>query len=104
MRTNHRRVLWAEELGIDMKKLLEEHPGQWEQLMMKKRLNQQAQDYWRRERMLARVEDYAPAPEATYTPPKRKQSKRKAGKVRAYDFTEAQLEIARRSLSGRDSV
>jgi len=104
MRTNHRRVVWAEELGIDMKKLLEEHPGQWEQLMMKKRLNQQAQDYWRRERMLARVEDYAPAPEATYTPPKRKQSKRKAGKVRAYDFTEAQLEIARRSLSGRDSV
>ena len=104
MRTNHRRVVWAEELGIDVKKLLEEHPGQWEQLMMKKRLNQRAEDYWRRERMLARVEDYAPAPEAEYTPPKRKKSKRKAGKVRAYDFTEAQLEIARRSLNGRDSV
>ena len=104
MRTNHRRVHWAEELGIDVGKLLQEHPGQWEQLMMKKRLNQRAEDYWRRERMLARVEDYAPAPEAEYTPPKRKKSKRKAGKVRAYDFTEAQLEIARRSLSAGDSV
>ena len=104
MRTNHRRVLWAEELGIDVKKLLEEHPGQWEQLMMKKRLNQRAEDYWKRERMLARVEDYAPAPEATYTPPKRVKKARKPAKVRRYDFTEAQLEIARRSLSGRDSV
>ena len=104
MRTNHRRVHWAEELGIDVGKLLQEHPGQWEQLMMKKRLNQRAEDYWRRERMLARVEDYAPAPEAEYTPPKRRKSKRKAGKVRAYDFTDAQLEIARRSLNGGDSV
>ena len=104
MRTNHRRVVWAEELGIDVKKLLEEHPGQWEQLMMKKRLNQRAEDYWKRERMLARVEDYAPAPEAEYTPPKRVKSPRKPAKVRRYDFTEAQLEIARRSLNGRDSV
>jgi hypothetical protein len=104
MRTNHRRVIWAEELGIDVKKLLEEHPGQWEQLMMKKRLGKRAEDYWAKERFLSQLSDTGFAPEATYTPPKRKQSKRKAGKVRAYDFTEAQLEIARRSLSGRDSV
>jgi len=104
MRTNHRRVHWAEELGIDVGKLLQEHPGQWEQLMMKKRLNQRAEDYWRRERQLARVEDYAPAPEAEYTPPKRVKKPRKPAKVRRYDFTDAQLEIARRSLSAGDSV
>jgi Zn-finger nucleic acid-binding protein len=104
MRTNHRRVLWAEELGIDVGNLLLEHPGQWEQLMMKKRLNQRAEDYWRRERQLARVEDYASAPEAEYTPPKRRKRKPKAGKVRRYEFTDKQLEIARRSLNGRDSV
>ena len=102
--TNHRRVLWAEELGIDVGKLLKEHPCQWEQLMMKKRLNQRAEDYWRRERYLARIQDSVPAPEAEYTPPKRKKTKRKAGKVRRYEFTQAQLEIARRSLNGRDSV
>jgi len=104
MRTNHRRVVWAEELGIDVRKLLEEHPGQWEQLMMKKRLNQRAEEYWRRERMLARVEDYAPAPEAVYTPPKRVKTPRKPASVKRYEFTEAQLEIARRSLNARGSV
>ena len=104
MITNHRRVLWAEELGIDVGKLLQEHPGQWEQLMMKKRLNQRAEDYWRRERYLARIQDNVPAPEATYTPPKRKKVERKAGKVRRYEFTDQQLQIARRSLSAGDSV
>ena len=45
MITNHRRVVWAEELGIDLKKLREEHPDQWEQIMMKKRLGKRAEDY-----------------------------------------------------------
>ena len=102
MITNHRRVHWAEELGIDVGKLLLEHPDQWEQLMMKKRLGKQAQEYWANDRMLARVEP--PAPEAEYTPPKRKKTKRKADKVERYEFTQQQLEIARRSLNGRDSV
>ena len=102
MITNHRRVHWAEELGIDLKKLREEHPDQWEQIMMKKRLNRRAQDYWRRERMLARVE--SPAPEATYTPPRRVKTPKKKAKVNRYDFTDAQLEIARRSLNAGGSV
>ena len=102
--TNASDNLWARELGIDLNKLLMEHPGQWEQLMMKKRLNQRAEDYWKREHYLARIHDYVPAPEATYTPPKKRTVKPKQGKVRRYDFTETQLEIARRSLGAGDSV
>ena len=102
MITNHRRVHWAEELGIDLKKLREEHPDQWEQIMMKKRLGKRAEDYWARERMLARVE--TPAPEAEYTPPRRVKTPKKKAKVNRYDFTDAQLEIARRSLNAGGSV
>lgn len=102
MITNHRRVVWAEELGIDVKKLREEHPDQWEQIMMKKRLGKRAEDYWARERMLARVE--SPAPEAEYTPPKRVKKRKKPAKVGNYEFTDAQLEIAKRSLNARGSV
>ena len=38
MITNHRKVVWAEELGIDMEKLRREHPDHWDQIMMKKRI------------------------------------------------------------------
>jgi hypothetical protein len=102
MITNHRRIVWAEELGIDLKKLREEHPDQWEQIMMKKRLGKRAEDYWARERMLARVE--APAPEAEYTPTRRVKTPRKPARVKRYEFTEAQLQIAERSLNARGSV
>jgi len=104
MITNHRRVVWAEELGIDLKKLREEHPDQWEQIMMKKRLGKRAEDYWSKERFLSQLGDTGFAPEATYTPPKKRTVKPKQGKVRRYDFTETQLEIARRSLGAGDSV
>ncbi len=102
MITNHRRVVWAEELGIDMKELRKEHPDQWEQIMMKKRLGHRAEDYWARERQLARIE--SPAPGAEYTPPKRVKSARKPARVKRYEFTEAQLEIARRSLNAGGGV
>jgi hypothetical protein len=100
--TRYSDNLWAEEMGIDLDDLNRESPLHPDQMRAKRKLTKQAADYWARERFLSRL--HSPAPEATYTPPKRKQSKPKAGKVRVYDFTEAQLEIARRSLSGRDSV
>lgn len=102
MITNHRRVVWAEELGIDLKKLRQEHPDQWEQIMMKKRLGKQAEEYWARERILARME--SPAPEATYTPPRRVKTPSKPARVKGYEFTEAQLEIAERSLNAGGGV
>ena len=96
--------LWAEEMSINLEELKRESPMHPDQLRLKRKLSKQAEEYWARERFLARIRDHVPAPEAKYTPPKRKQSRRKAGKVRRYDFTDAQLEIARRSLNGRDSV
>lgn len=95
---------WAEEMCIDLEELKRESPMHPDQLRLRKKINRASQDYWERERFLARIKDNVPAPEATYTPPKRVKKARKPAKVRAYDFTDAQLEIARRSLSGRDSV
>ena len=93
---------WAEEMGIDLDELKRESPLHPDQMRANRRLTKQAAEYWARERFLARLE--APAPEATYTPPKKRTVKPKQGKVRRYDFTDTQLEIARRSLSAGDSV
>lgn len=93
---------WAEEMGIVLDDLLKESPTHIEQIREHRRITKQAAEYWARERFLARLE--APAPEATYTPPRRVKSPRKPARVKRYEFTQAQLEIARRSLSGRDSV
>ena len=96
--------LWAEEMSIDLGELQRESPMHPDQLRLKRKLSRQAEEYWARERFLARVKDSVPAPEATYTPPKKRTVKPKQGKVRRYDFTDQQLEIARRSLSAGDSV
>tara|TARA_S200002703_G_scaffold33420_1_gene28974 strand:+ start:173 stop:484 length:312 start_codon:yes stop_codon:yes gene_type:complete len=96
--------LWAEEMSIDLGELQRESPMHPDQLRLKRKLSKQAEEYWARERFLARVKDSVPAPEATYTPPKKRTVKPKQGKVRRYEFTDQQLEIARRSLSAGDSV
>ena len=96
--------LWAEEMSIDLGELQRESPMHPDQLRLKRKLSKQAEEYWARERFLARVKDSVPAPEATYTPPKKRTVKPKQGKVRRYEFTDQQLEIARRSLGAGDSV
>jgi hypothetical protein len=104
MITNHRRVVWAEELGIDMKKLREENPDRWEQIMMKKRLGKQAEDYWARARYLERMESLEEQPEPKKTPVKRKKTPMKRTNIGKYEFTDAQLEIAYRSLNAGGRV
>jgi hypothetical protein len=94
--------LWAEEMGIVLDDLLKESPTHIEQIREHRRITKQAAEYWARERFLARLE--APAPEATYTPPRRVKSPRKPARVKRYEFTDAQLEIAQRSLNARGSV
>ena len=91
---------WAEEMGIDLDELKRESPLHPDQMRANRRLTKQAAEYWARERFLARLE--APAPEATYTPPRRVKTPRKPARVKRYEFTEAQLEIARRSLDAGD--
>jgi len=44
------------------------------------------------------------APEAEYTPPRRVKTPRKKARVKRYEFTDAQLQIAKRSLNARGSV
>ncbi len=100
--TNHSDNLWAEEMGIDLDNLLKESPTHREQIRERRRIDKQAAEYWARERFLARMEP--PAPEATYTPPRRVKSPAKPARVNRYEFTETQLEIALRSLNARGAV
>ena len=93
----------ARELGIDVEELKREHPLHPDQLRNHRRISKQAAEYWARERFLARVEDNAAVkipdtvPEPVKTPVKR-------AKVNRYDFTDAQLAIAMRSLNEKGSV
>lgn len=104
MITNHRRVFWAEELGIDMKKLREEHPDQWDQIMMKKRLGKRAEDYWKRVSYLKRMESLEDETIPEKKPVKWKKAPIKRTKIGKYEFTDAQLEIAYRSLNAGGAV
>jgi hypothetical protein len=94
---------YARELGIDLEDLKREHPLHPDQLRLNRVISKQAADYWARERFLARVEYSSQAiipdtvPEPVETPVKRT-------RVRRYEFTDAQLQIARRSLDARGAV
>jgi hypothetical protein len=91
--------LWADTLGIDLEELRRESPVHPDQIHLRRKITRQAEEYWARERFLARVEyrsqtifPETPQPEPEKVPKKR-------AKVRRYEFTEEQLEIARRSLN-----
>jgi hypothetical protein len=100
--SNYSDNLWAEEMGINLDDLKRESPLHPDQLRANRKLTKQAAEYWARERFLARME--APAPEATYTPPRRVKSPTKPATVNRYEFTDAQLEIAFRSLDAGGAV
>jgi pyruvate/2-oxoglutarate dehydrogenase complex dihydrolipoamide acyltransferase (E2) component len=93
---------WAEEMGIDLDDLRKESPTHREQIRERRRIEKQAAEYWARERILARME--SPAPEATYTPPRRVKTPTKPARVKRYEFTDAQLRIAERSLNAGGAV
>ena len=90
----------ARELGIDMAKLRTEHPAHPDQLRLHREIARRGEIYWAFDRMLAQAgltrEEIAEA--------QARQVKRKPAKLRPYVFTEAQLDIARRSLDAKDSV
>jgi hypothetical protein len=102
--THYSDNLWADELGIDLAELATEHPCHPVQIANHRRITRQAAEYWARDRFLARLEYSSesilvdsPEPVAVKTPVKK-------AKVRRYEFTDAQLEIARRSLDAGGSV
>ena len=97
-------VSWAQHFGIDLAELATEHPCHPVQISNHRRITAQAAKYWERERFLARLEYSSgaifaetPEPEPVKTPVKK-------AKVRKYEFTDAQLEIALRSLDARGAV
>ena len=100
--SNYTDNFWAEEMSIDLGVLETERFSHPYQLQLHNKLSAKAAEYWARERFLSRL--HSPAPEATYTPPRRGTVTPKQGKVRRYEFTDAQVEIARRSIGAGDSV
>jgi hypothetical protein len=96
--------LWAEEMGINLDDLQREHPMHPDQLRLKRVISKQAADYWARERFLARLEYSSEAIKADTPEPVAVKTPRKKARVRSYEFTDAQLEIAFRSLDARGAV
>jgi len=97
--TNYSDNLWAEEMAINLDDLLKESPSHIEQLRNHRRINKLGAEYWARERFLAQVT----ANDTVEVVPVVKKRARRA-KVRRYEFTDAQLQIARRSLNAEGSV
>ena len=99
--------LWADEMGIDMAELQRERPTHFDQIKLKRKINKQADEYWARERFLARfeVERKGVMSPVIATPAQEiVQAKPKATKVGRYEFTDRQLEIAMRALGAHDTV
>jgi hypothetical protein len=101
MMTRFSKPSWADELGIRMDELRAEHPFHPTQLANHRKINRQAERYWANERFLARVGDGI-APETPVEPAVK--TPKKPAKVRRYEFTDRQLEIAMRSLNEKGAV
>jgi hypothetical protein len=92
----------ARELGIDLEELKREHPLHPDQLRNHKQITKRGEEYWAHERFLPQAE-YSPEailpeePATVEIPVKRT-------RVRRYEFTDAQLQIARRSLDAGGAV
>ena len=94
--------LWAEELAIDLGELERERPTHPDQLRLARKISKRADEYWARERFLARLKTHIP--EHVYTPPVVETVVPKATKVGRYEFTDRQLEIAGQVLDAHDKV
>ena len=93
---------YARELGIDLGDLRREHPLHPDQLRNHKQITKRGEEYWSHERFL---------PQAEYSPqailpvePATVESTVKRTRVRRYEFTDAQLESASRSLDAGGAV
>jgi hypothetical protein len=101
--TNYSDNLWADELGIDLDELAHEHPSHPDQLRLKRIITKKAENYWARERFLARLE-YSSKAITEDTPAEPVKPRKKRAKVGRYDFTETQLQIARAVLDAHNPL
>ena len=96
--------LWADTHGIDLDDLQREHPLHPDQLRLKRIITRKAEAYWARERFLARLEYSSKAISIDTPEPVPVKIRAKKAKVSRYEFTDAQLEIAFRSLNAVGAV
>jgi hypothetical protein len=96
--------LWADTHGIDLDDLQREHPLHPDQLRLKRIITRKAEAYWARERFLARLEYSSQAILADTPDPAPVKIPKKKVRVNRYEFTEAQLAIALRSLNEKGAV
>ena len=95
--------LWADCLGIDLQELAREHPNHPDQLRLKRIITRESENYWARERFLARLQDSAKTVMPhTITQPEKIRKKR--AKVGRYEFTERQIQIARAVLDAHNPL
>jgi len=94
--------LWAEEMGINLDNLKRESPLHPDQLRNHKEITKRGEQYWSHERFLPQAKY---SPEAIFAEePATVEIPVKRTRVRRYEFTDAQLEIARRSLDAGGAV
>jgi hypothetical protein len=96
--------LWADTHGIDLDDLHREHPFHPDQLRLKRIITRKAEAYWARERFLARLEYSSQAILSDTPEPAPVKIPKKKARVNRYEFTETQLQIARRSLNAGGAV
>ena len=101
--THYSEVSWAKELGIDMGKLYAESPLSGESIRAERKISKKAADYWAHERFLAQLHRDA-VDTIPDTQPEPVKIPKKRTKVKRYDFTDSQLEIAVRALDAKHSV
>ena len=102
--SNYSDNLWAEAHGIDLDDLQREHPLHPDQLRLKRIITRKAEAYWARERFLARLEYSSKAISVDTPEPAPVKIRAKKAKVSRYEFTDAQLAIAMRSLNEKGAV
>ncbi len=94
---------WAAEMGIDVEKVKREHPMHPIQLRNHRRIIRQGEKYWAKQRFLDLVEYSSKAIFSTPVVEPVKIPKKRT-KVRRYEFTDAQMQIALRSLDAGGAV
>ena len=95
--------LWADCLGIDLQELAREHPNHPDQLRLKRIITKKSENYWARERFLARLE-YSARTILPHTITQPEKIRKKRAKVGRYEFTERQIQIARAVLDAHNPL
>ena len=104
------KVNWAKELGIDLEILRTEAFTHHSQTYLHKKLQERADNYWARmehQRGVERVEELmkeseVPGQKRQFEKNKRRQERKR--RMANYVFSDAQIQMALRSLDAKDSV